>query len=82
MQQWLNFQTSLKKTAPKTTTTTMRRKKTKVPMEPRRVKVRKRLKLKERTPTKATNPKPKKTPSPLVRIDSFYSEVIFLSFDK
>ena len=81
MQQRLNFQTSLKKTAPKTTTTMMR-KKPKVPTEPRRVKVRKRLKLKERTPMKAMNPKPKRTQSPLVRIDSFYSEVVFLSFDK
>ena len=60
----------------------MMRKKPKVPMEPRRVKVRKRLKLKERTPMKAMNPKPKRTQSPLVRIDSFYSEVVFLSFDK
>ena len=72
---------SLRRIAPKTTTTMMR-KKPKVLMEPRRAKGKKRLKLKERTPTKATNPKPKRTQSPLVRIDSFYSEVIFLSFDK
>ena len=60
----------------------MRRKKPKVPTEPRRAKGKKRLKLKERTPMTATNPKPKRTLSPLVRIDSFYSEVVSLSFDK